>query len=234
MQNAQQYGSWDPTSQLPSPTLQYAAVPVEGANSEEVVVWDGRIARLRRPFVPSRQGSALPDFDLAHSPRSLQTASRRGWHADPFDRKGSHDSSSTTVRDSPRPSVVAQRAADYARSHQRGASARCLVASPRRIAPASHDAPWLAPEQRDILAYTGERMRDTKQRLSVSAKRTTAVRLGATQPRPWHDSSNYLRMALPKLRAMSTDVTIDDIMVDQITRLQEFDQVTRLRELRSF
>ena len=46
--------------------------------AEEMVVWDGRIARLRRPFRPPQYGGPTPDFDLANSPRSLQTATRLG------------------------------------------------------------------------------------------------------------------------------------------------------------
>ena len=82
--------------------------------AEEMVVWDGRIARLRRPFRPPQYGGPTPDFDLANSPRSLQTATRLGAAAG---HTGEVTRVPIEVRDwhvvgASRPSALAQRAAD--------------------------------------------------------------------------------------------------------------------------
>lgn len=182
-----------------------APTPGQPAPPDEVIVWDGRIARIRRPFVPSQQGAAVPDFDLGHD-RARRTASRNGWHADPAE--------AFALQASPRPSAINQRAADHARSRTPRRS------SPRERGPSTLDATWLAPEQRDLLAIMDERRREAQHRVEASAQRSGRVVAGATQIRPWHDSGRCLQMALPKLRAMSADVTIDDVVVGQIARLR--------------
>ena len=109
-----------------------------------------------------------------------------------------------------------------ARHLQRGAGnagyALRGTASPRRVAPASLDAPWISPEQRDVLAYMGQRRREAEQLVQSSADHSGRVAHIASRNRPWHDPSCGLQMALPKLKALSAKVTIDDIVVDQMER----------------
>lgn len=157
--------------------------------ADEMVVWDGRIARLRRPFRPPQYGGPTPDFDLANSPRSLQTATRLGTAAG---HTGEITRFPIEVRDwhvgASRPSALAQRAADDARSTRRAA-----IRSPRTLQPLALDATWLAPEQRDLLAYMDERIRETQQRILSGAKHTERICADASSTRPWHDSGRCLQ-----------------------------------------
>ena len=165
--------------------------------AEEMVVWDGRIARLRRPFRPPQYGGPTPDFDLANSPRSLQTATRLGAAAG---HTGEITRVPIEVRDwhvvgASRPSALAQRAADEARSTRRGAtgSRQAAMRSPRTLQPLALDATWLAPEQRDLLAYMDERIRETQQRILSGAKHTERICADASSTRAWHDSGRCLQ-----------------------------------------
>ena len=160
--------------------------------AEEMVVWDGRIARLRRPFRPPQYGGPTPDFDLANSPRSLQTATRLGAAAG---HTGEITRVPIEVRDwhvvgASRPSALAQRAADEARSTRRGAtgSRQAAMRSPRTLQPLALDATWLAPEQRDLLAYMDERIRETQQRILSGAKHTERGSV-PTRRRPGHGTT---------------------------------------------
>ena len=229
--------------------------------ADEMVVWDGRIARLRRPFQAPQYGGPMPDFGLANSPRSLQTATRLGPAA-------GHTGEITRVpaeaRVDVRPSALEQRAADQARSTRRGATGSVrAMRSPRALQPLALDATWLAPEQRDLLAYMDERIRETQQRIQSGAKHTERISADASSTRAWHDSGRCLQvcslptprplpprvhvreacclscqMALPKLRALSKsgpDVTIDDIVVEQLaSRATREAEQSRRRTLKPF
>ena len=167
---------------------------------DEVVVWSGRIARIRRPFHPG-EGSAAPDFEMARSPRAVQTASRLGLRRTTA-AAAAAAAAVERLELSARPSITEQRAADQARHLQRGSGASVwpLGDGPRVGATAALDAPWLAPEQRDLLTYVHERMRETRDLVQLNAAHTGQVSASAAQKRPWHDPSLGLQMALPKLQ----------------------------------
>ena len=168
--------------------------------AEEVIVWDGRIARLRRPFKAPHYGGAVPDFGLAHSPRSLQTATRLGARAGHTGEITTRVPAEARVDWHVRPIALTQRAADQARSTRRGATASVrAMRSPRVLQPLALDATWLAPEQRDLLAYMDERIRETQQRVQSGAKHTEKISADASSSRPWHDSGRCLQACAPQL-----------------------------------
>ena len=163
--------------------------------ADEMVVWDGRIARLRRPFQAPQYGGPMPDFGLANSPRSLQTATRLGpaaGHTGEITRVPAEARVDWHVR----PSALEQRAADQARSTRRGATGSVrAMRSPRALQPLALDAAWLAPEQRDLLAYMDERIRETQQRIQSGAKHTERISADASSTRAWHDSGRCLQVS---------------------------------------
>lgn len=172
-----------------------ASPPRMASGQGEMVVWDGRIARLRRPFQAPQYGGPMPDFGLANSPRSLQTATRLGpaaGHTGEITRVPAEARVDWHVR----PSALEQRAADQARSTRRGATGSVrAMRSPRALQPLALDAAWLAPEQRDLLAYMDERIRETQQRIQSGAKHTERISADASSTRAWHDSGRCLQVS---------------------------------------
>ena len=143
------------------------------AVQRQILTWQIRHGRCRRPHGWARQ------LATRVRSRALLPIEVRDWH----------------VVGASRPSALAQRAADEARSTRRGAtgSRQAAMRSPRTLQPLALDATWLAPEQRDLFAYMDERIRETQQRILSGAKHTERICADASSTRAWHDSGRCLQ-----------------------------------------